>query len=313
MAVTNYVLEITSEQADKLRDILEHEDNWEIDDAAHALFRARKNKTTVVAYNSGKLVIQGRGTEDLVQFIIEPRIVGEVRLGYESHYAREEHPEMFEPHAGLDESGKGDFFGPMVTACCYTNDETTDMLFELGVQDSKAIKSDKKIRSMSREIRNVLRGHYTVLRIRNASYNGMYERMDNVNTMLAWGHGRVLENLLEKQPDCPRFLLDQFARNRNVMKKALLDLGKRLIFEQRPKAEEDIAVAAASILAREAFIDELDVMGEEFGMTFPRGASQAVIQAAAGFIVKYGEDRLSEVAKLHFRTTDEAIDVAHNL
>ncbi len=311
MAVTNYVLEISAEQADKLQGILETEENWEVDDAPYARFRARKNKTTVVAYQSGKLVIQGRGTEDLVQFIIEPRIVGEVRMGYESHYAREERPEMFQPHAGMDESGKGDFFGPMVTACCYTDDETTERLFELGVQDSKAIKSDKKIRELAKGIRDVLRGRYTVLRIRNASYNGMYERMNNVNTMLAWGHGRVLENLLERRPDCPRFLVDQFARNRGVIQKGLLDLGKGLIFEQRTKAEDDVAVAAASILAREAFIDELDVMGEEFGMTFPRGASQAVIQAAARFIRTFGEDRLDEVAKLHFRTTDQAIDLAN--
>lgn len=218
---------------------------------------------------------------------------------------------MFQPHAGMDESGKGDFFGPMVTACCYTDDETTERLFELGVQDSKAIKSDKKIRELAKGIRDVLRGRYTVLRIRNASYNGMYERMNNVNTMLAWGHGRVLENLLERRPDCPRFLVDQFARNRGVIQKGLLDLGKGLIFEQRTKAEDDVAVAAASILAREAFIDELDVMGEEFGMTFPRGASQAVIQAAARFIRTFGEDRLDEVAKLHFRTTDQAIDLAN--
>ncbi len=313
MAVTNYVNTITPDQAEKLRHILEHEDFWDIDDAPHAVFRARKNKTTCVVYLSGKLVVQGKGTEEMVQFILEPRILGEARLGYEGIHAREENPEMFEPHAGLDESGKGDYFGPLITACCYTNEDSTSELFDLGVQDSKNIKSDKKIRDLADKIRDALRGRYAVVRIGPAAYNRMYQRASNVNRMLAWGHARALENLLEKAPDCPRFLVDQFARNPKTMTGALMERGKAIIFEQRVRAEDDIAVAAASILARAEFIDQMDKLSEQAGVELPRGASRAVLEAAADIVKKKGEAELENYAKLHFRTTKKAVALANGI
>ena len=304
MPVTNYVKEITAEQAEKLRFLLE-QDGWELDDAPYALYRARKNKTTCVAYESGKLVIQGKGTEELVQFTLEPQVLEEARLGYEAFYAMEEQPEMFQPHAGIDESGKGDFFGPLVIAACYVNEESARALFEAGVQDSKNIKSDKKILGFDEQIRAAVGGKFAVVRIGNAAYNRMYSKMHNVNRILAWGHARALENLLDKQPDCPRALSDQFGRKSSVLK-ALMDRGKRIKLEQRPRAEADIAVAAASILARAEFVRQLQAMAERLeieDLVIPRGASKKVVEIAVDLVRQKGPSVLPELVKLHFKTT----------
>ncbi len=308
MSKTSHVCTMDAQQAEQLRHILEQQ-NWELDTIPYARYRARKNKTTVTAYESGKVTVQGRETAELVQFYIEPEILKEARFGYEAEMAQVEHPDMFEPHAGIDESGKGDFFGPMVIACVYVDQESGLKLVEAGVQDSKAIKSDKRITMLAQEIRKIVRGRYSLVRIGPGSYNRMYQNMRNVNRLLAWGHARALENLLEKVPECPRALSDQFARKSEVLN-ALKERGQRIQLDQRPKAESDIAVAAASILARKGFIDQMAELGDVAGCTLPRGASKQVLATAANVIQRLGEERLGEFAKLHFRTAATAVDMA---
>ncbi len=308
MNPNSYVCTITADQAVQLRALLD-EQFWELDTAPYAHWRARKDKTTVVAYESGKVTVQGKKTADCVQFIIEPHILKEMRFGYEDVIAEQENPRMFEPHAGIDESGKGDYFGPMVIAAAYVDDKTARSLLSAGVQDSKAIKSDKKMKALAETVRKTTRGKFAIITIGPPAYNRMYESMQNVNRILAWGHARALENLLQKQPDCPRALSDQFG-NKASLRRALLELGKKIEFEQRPKAESDVAVAAASILARDAFVRRLAALGEDIGTPLPKGASKAVIHCAASIISAHGKQALQSVAKMHFRTTDNAAAAA---
>lgn len=298
---TSYVHSITAAQAEQLRAKLEAA-NWELDTIPYAIFRAKKDKTTCTAYTSGKLTVQGKGTAELVQFVIEPEIVGEARFGYEDVLAREENPEMYEPHAGIDESGKGDFFGPMVIACCYVDPYSADDLYKAGVQDSKAIKSDRKIAELAKVIRNRVQGDFSIVRVGPAAYNRMYAKFRNVNRMLAWGHATALEELLEKRPDCPRALSDQFGPKSHIQR-ALKEKGKKIIMEQRTKAESDIAVAAASILARQEFVQQMQVLGERAGMDrLPRGASAQVKQIAIDLAKRQGIEALADYCKLHFQT-----------
>ena len=284
--------------------------NWQIDTIPYTHFRARKDKTTVAAYTSGKVTIQGAGTADLVTFYLEPELLHEARFGYESVVAQVEHPEMFAPHAGIDESGKGDFFGPMVIACVYVDPTSAEALLAAGVQDSKAIKSDQRIHALAATIRKTVQGKFSLIKLSPATYNRMYGSMGNVNRMLAWGHARALENVLELQPDCPRAISDQFG-SKTLVLRALLERGRRIELEQRHKAEADIAVAAASILAREGFIDALDKLGGSAGRKLLRGASAEVLRAAAELVRQLGDNALGEYAKLHFRTSQRAIAIAH--
>lgn len=303
----SYVKKITREQAQNLRNILAQK-QWEIDTAPHALWRARDGQTNVVAYESGKLVAQGKGTAEFVQFILEPEILGEARFGYEKEWAELENPRMFQPHAGIDESGKGDFFGPLVVAAAYVDTETSHQLLDAGVTDSKVIKSDKRINDLNDEIKRIIRGRFSLVPIGPEAYNRLVDKLGNVNKILAWGHARALENLLEKVPDCPRTVSDQFAHPR-MIKQALLENGRDLELEQFPRAETDVAVAAASILARAEFIRRMQKLGESVGLEkLPRGASARVEKVAVQLVRKHGQDIINKLAKVHFKTTRKVLN-----
>lgn len=299
---TSHTAAITAEQAARLREVLVDR-GFEFASKPHALYAAKKGKLNVTVYEKGpKVLVQGKETADFIQFVLEPEILGEAKLGYEEV----NQPEMFEPHLGIDESGKGDFFGPLTIAGVYTDAAIARALMDAGVMDSKRITSDSRIRSLAETIRSVPGVVWEVVRIGPTRYNAMYGQFRNLNRLLAWGHARVIENLLEKRPDCPRALSDQFANPRELQR-ALQDRGRGIELQQRTKAESDIAVAAASILARESFIDWLRDAGRNLGCEFPKGASDLVKRAAADFIAKCGAERLPEVAKMHFKTAAEVV------
>ena len=300
--MTSYTHALTTAQAEKLRALLK-ELSFEFAERPYTLFFAQKNKLSVAVYQKGpKVLLQGKGLEEFVQFELEPKILGEAKLGYEEVHS----PEMFEPHFGIDESGKGDFFGPLVIAGVYVDREIARKFLDAGIQDSKRIGSDKRIRDLAEIIRSTPGAVGDTVAVGPERYNDLYEKFGNLNSLLGWGHARVIENLLARKPDCPRALSDKFA-DASVIEKALLQHGKRIRLEQRTKAESDLAVAAASILAREAFIDWLDRHGKAIGMKLGRGVSEQVKEVARQLVEKGGPDALRKVAKVHFRT---AYDVA---
>ena len=267
------------------------------------LFFAQKGKLSVAVYEKGpKVVIQGKETEDFVKYELEPKITGEARLGYEEVLQ----PAMFEPHFGIDESGKGDFFGPLVIAGVFVDRAIARHLLDLGVMDSKRISSDQRIMQLADSIRSTPGISSNVVAIGPEKYNELYARFANLNDLLGWGHARVIENLLSERPDCPRALSDKFA-NERVVQRALLSAGSKIIVEQRTKAESDIAVAGASILAREKFVRWLDRKGKELGIALPKGVSAAVKAAAREIVAKQRAEALTRVAKMHFRTAAEVI------
>src|SRR2546423_1590103 len=295
--MNSYTDALTAEQATKLRALLE-EFGFEFAPKPYTIFFAQKNKLSVAVYEKGpKILIQGKGVEEFVQFELEPKILGEAKLGYEEVHT----PEMFEPHFGIDESGKGDFFGPLVIAGVYADRGIARKLIDAGAQDSKRITSDAKIRTLADAIRKTTMGLFDVVLIGPAKYNELYEKFGNLNKLLAWGHARVIENLLGKKPDCPRSLSDQFA-DAKLIEQSLMRHGQKIQIQQRPRAESDIAVAAASILSREGFINWLDREGKKLGLQLERGASPAVKSTAGKLVERNGPDFLRQVAKVHFRT-----------
>ncbi len=296
MPLTSYTSPLTESQAEVLRGILEAT-GFEFVPKPYTIFAAAKGKLNVAVYEKGpKVLIQGKDTEQFVKFTLEPEVLGEAKLGYEE----ELNPEMFEPHFGIDESGKGDFFGPLVIAGAYVNRDIARSLMDAGVQDSKAIKSDNKIRKLAEVIRNTPGISLEIIAIGPSRYNELYEKFANLNKLLAWGHAKVIENMAAKKPECPRALSDQFANPRELAG-ALKSKGVAIELEQRTKAESDVAVAAASILARERFINWLRDKGDELGVTLPRGASKEVQALTAKLKEEKGLEFLKEVGKTHFR------------
>jgi len=298
--MNSYTHALTKDQATELRALLE-ELGFEFSPKQYTLFFAQKNKLSVAVYEKGpKVLVQGRGVEEFVQFELEPKILGEAKLGYEEVHS----PEIFEPHIGVDESGKGDFFGPLVIAGAYVDRGIARKLLDAGVVDSKRIGSDARIRALADTIRKSSLGLVEIVLIGPAKYNELYDKFGNLNRLLGWGHARVIENLLAKKPECPRSLSDQFADAR-VITASLLKHGRKIAIEQRPRAESDIAVAAASILAREAFINWLERKSKELGLRLERGVSPSVKENARKLVELNGPGALGEVAKVHFRTAHE--------
>ena len=206
----------------------------------------------------------------------------------------------FITHIGTDESGKGDFFGPLVIAGVMVNEENAKYFLDLGIKDSKKL-SDKKMLSMSVEIKK--RAPYSIIAISNPKYNELYNSMKNLNKLLAWGHARAIENVLEKK-HCEYALSDKFG-DESLIQSALMKNGRQIRLEQMCKAESDIAVAAASVLARATYVQKIADMEKFYGITFQKGCSNLVKDTAKIFIEKYGKDRLSEVCKKHFKTYNE--------
>jgi ribonuclease HIII len=298
--MNSYTHALTPEQAKKLSALLE-ERGFEFSPKQYTLFFAQKNKLSVAVYEKGpKVLVQGKGVEEFVKFELEPKILGEAKLGYEEVHS----PEMFESHFGVDESGKGDFFGPLVIAGVYVDRGIARKFVDAGVQDSKRIGSDARIRGLSETIRKTAGGLVETVLIGPQRYNELYEKFGNLNKLLGWGHARVIENLLGKKPDCPRALSDQFADAR-VVEQSLLRHGRKIDIQQRTRAESDIAVAAASILAREGFINWLERRGKELGVRLERGVSENVKEIAKKLVEMSGPQALREVAKVHFRTAHE--------
>lgn len=204
---------------------------------------------------------------------------------------------------GVDESGKGDYFGPLVIAGVFTDEKTSKLLVEAGVTDSKKI-NDRKIEELAELIKGIC--PYDIVVITNEKYNELYESIKNLNRLLAWGHARVIENLLELV-DCKYALSDQFGKP-ELVQKALMAKGRQIHLKQRTKAEENIAVAAASILARNEFVTRISDLESQYQMAFPKGASEQVINAANKFVEQHGKNALKNVAKIHFKITDKLLD-----
>ncbi len=301
--MNSYTISIRPSQAEALRNLLKDR-GFEFADRPYTLFFAQKEKLSVAVYEKGpKVVVQGKETEDFVRFYLEPEILKEARVGYEEVL----NPAMFEPHFGIDESGKGDFLGPLVIAGVYVDREIARQLLALGVTDSKKISSDNRIHQLAEEIGRTPGLAANVVLIGPEKYNLLYEKFGNLNDLLAWGHARVIENLLLQRPDCKRSLSDKFA-NERVIQRALLKQAREIQIDQQTKAESDIAVAAASILARAKFVRWMETRGKALGIVLPKGVSAAVKSAARAVVEKAGRDSLRTIAKMHFRTSAEVLD-----
>lgn len=212
------------------------------------------------------------------------------------------------PIIGTDESGKGDYFGPLVSAGVYVDEHTASLLEFEGVRDSKKL-SDNKIEELAKKIVEICKGNYSVIEISPEKYNDLYNQFinekKNLNTLLAWGHAKAIEELLSKV-ECNTAIADQFADERFIQSK-LQEKGKKLKLVQMPKAEQNIAVAAASVLARARFLEKLHMLSNDYKIDLPKGVSRVVIDNARKFVKTYGEEALKKVAKLHFKTTKEVL------
>lgn len=319
MAKTCFTYELTNDQQELLLGIMVN-GNYRKREVPYSLWSIEGDGFNATLYakekhGKRKLCIQGSKAEDFVLFVLEPNVLGAAGLGYEEVLD----PSLRAPHAGSDESGKGDYFGPLVVSCAYVDEALAEKMKEMGVKDCKQL-TDKSTLSIGAKLRALLgESGYSVVKLGPAAYNRLYAKMRNINRMLAWAHATAIEELLEKRSGCPRVVVDQFAPTEATILRALKPRGKAAEIVQRHKAESDLAVAAASVIAREIFLRDMEKMtAEVFGeqdaskpdgmRKVPIGSSDPkVVEIASEMVRANGPVWLMNHCKAHFQTTDKVL------
>jgi ribonuclease HIII len=291
-----FVTTIDLKLADKLREDLLSQ-GFTLSTPPYTLFAAKKPGVSCTLYTSGKLTVQGKNREEFLSFYLEPEILQSLAFT---------HPEIaldLTPHIGVDEAGKGDFFGPLCIAGVYADAEGIKKLLELGVRDSKRI-GDKTILSLATKIRSFF--PHSIVRLFPQKYNELYQRFGNLNRLLAWGHATVIEELVQ-QTSCHEVIIDQFG-SESLVETALERKKITVSLTQRHQGEADLVVAAASILARAAFLEGLRDLGKTQGVELPKGAAQIVVDVGRSLVARHGSAVLQTVAKVHFKTYSQCLE-----
>lgn len=290
-----FVTQIDLSLKSKLQNDLQ-EMSFEFTKPAYTIFSAKKKGISVSLYESGKLMVQGKEMGEFIEFYLEPEILKSFTFS---------HPEEYmdtSAHIGCDEAGKGDFFGPLCIAGVYGDKEVIKQLLDMGIKDTKVL-SDKKTLDFAKKIKDEFVHH--IVKIGPEKYNDLYSKFKNLNTLLAWGHSAVADQLVSKT-SCKKVLIDKFASDA-LITKAVHNKNKDIELELKTHAESDMLVAAAAILARATFLNSLKALGDKLEIELPKGASQKTKDAAISIIRKHGTPSLDKVCKMHFQTYAQVI------
>ena len=288
-----FVAKIDISLAPKLREDLIQQ-GFELSKPQYTILQAKKTGVSCTLYESGKLTVQGKNKHEFITFYLEPEILGTLTYSYPDTNQDKS------PHVGVDEAGKGDVFGPLCIGAVYADEEGISSLAKMGIRDSKSMK-DTVIVKLAEKVRKNF--PHSLVKIFPQKYNELYDKFQNLNHLLGWGHATAIEEVIQKT-SCSKVTIDQFA-GEHVVLSALKRKGIELDLTQRHRGEEDIVVAAASIIARAAFVEGMDKLSDKYQVKLPKGASPAVIQAGRTFVRKYGADQLPSIAKMHFKTLDQ--------
>lgn len=296
MDTNTFVATVAISLADKLKTDLT-EQGFEFSSPPYTVFSAKKKGVSCTLYQTGKLTVQGKDKQSFIEFYLEPEILKDFSY---SHKETLSSPLDLTGKIGIDESGKGDFFGPLCIAGVFAEGNALVELKTLGVRDSKTLSNDAIIK-IGKKIKSNYAHH--IIRLKPSTYNNLYSKFHNLNSLLAWGHATTIEELV-KLTGCRHAVIDQFA-SEHVVLNALKKKNLEIDLVQQHRGEQVLVVAAASILARQAFVEGMDELSHQIGMSLPKGASRQVVAVGKAFIEKYGYEALGSVAKIHFKTANE--------
>ena len=301
--MSNVVLKLPEES---LLQIIRHYENKKTPSKAqYVRFTAKLTDTVVTVYNSGKVMFQGAGAER------EAGKWGEAdnASAKVSGAKGDKLPDNFAKLSvlGSDETGTGDFFGPITVAACFVPADKVALAHELGVKDSKLL-TDEYMRKIAPDLREAF--VHKVLTLKNEKYNKVQAQGWSQGKIKALLHNQALKHVLAKmeplKPDA--ILIDQFAERGiyyNHIKGEKEIIRENVLFSTKAEGLH-VSVACASIIARVAFLEEMDRMSTEAGVTLPKGAGKIVDEAAAKIILKHGEEYLKSLTKWHFANTGKA-------
>lgn len=296
------VQDLPPEKFDELRGFLARR-GYSFESRPHQVFLAKGRGAVVNLYQSGKLVVGGSSPEESAEIArYVQSIGGSPAPKADSRQAALDLENLVEPHVGSDEAGKGDYFGPLVVCAVIASTEQFDVMRSEGVRDSKDLTTHDILRLASTLRTKILKpGQWKVVLIPPRRYNTLMVEMENLNRVLGWAHARAIEEVLAYPLPVKLIVSDQFGDPKYIQDR-LFSKGRTMRLYQTPNGERDVVVAAASVIAREEFLTEMERMGKEYGTTFPRGSSD-VEGFAKELAATRGDEALLETAKIHFATT----------
>ncbi|AXH99393.1 ribonuclease HIII [Sporosarcina sp. PTS2304] len=309
--MTNQVIILTEKEMSAV--IAFYEENKVIRNAPGVIFAAKTADTAITAYKSGKVLFQGAGAErEAARF--SSSVSGTSAAVQSSGAKGDMLPAKFETLSviGSDETGTGDFFGPVTVAACFVRNDQIELLRELGVKDSKQL-TDVYMRQIAEDLKQVVT--YAILTLDNNKYNDIQSKGWSQGKIKAVLHNQAIGNVLNQlSPEVPDYILiDQFAERKvyyNHLKNEQTIIRDHVLFST--KAENlHVSVAIASILARVAFLDAMDQLSVKAGMTLPKGAGAKVDAVASQIIRKKGEPFLRTITKAHFANTQKALKLVY--
>lgn len=277
-----------------------------------SVFSAKTASCTITAYKSGKVLFQGNGNEAEAN---RWGAAASTNAPAKSKAAPKGNlPEGFSQWSviGSDEVGTGDFFGPITVVAAYVRKEDIPLMKELGVRDSKDL-NDEKIIAIAKVIKDVV--PFSLMTLKNEKYNQLQKSGMSQGKMKAILHNQAILNVLEKispvKPD--GILIDQFVQGSTYFQhvKNQKAVAQENVYFSTKAEGIHLAVAAASILARYAFVQYIDKLSESAGFKIPKGAGAQVDEAAARLILKKGREVLPQFVKLHFANTEKAINLVN--
>lgn len=242
----------------------------------------QKDDLTISIYKSKKVVFQGK----------DALFYGSAFIDFKNNR-----------QAGSDEVGTGDYFGPICVCACIVEENQFSMLNDLGVNDSKEL-NDTKIIEIAPILIKQLK--HSLLIVDNSTYNKIHDS-NNLNQIKAKLHNQAYINMIKKGYDLPNACyVDQFTPEALYYSylKDEKDVFHNLTFETKAESKYP-SVAASSIIARYAFIKKMEELEKKYNMRFHKGAGDEVDLDAKKFVSIYGNERLKEVAKIHFKNTEK--------
>ncbi|MBQ8498468.1 ribonuclease HIII [Chlamydia sp.] len=291
-----FVSQLSPSLFSTLREQLEQK-GFTISTPPHTVFQGKSPTVSCTVYQSGKIVVQGKGTQEFVEFFLEPEIL----QTFSAHNTQQD----LRLRIGVDESGKGDFFGPLCTAGVYASSvKALEALYTITICDSKLI-PDTQIPSLARRIRSLC--ICKIITLFPEKYNSLYANFQNLNSLLAWTHATIIDNLAPTPAGEIFAISDQFASSKQVLLHAVRNKRSDITLIQRHRAEQDVVVAAASILARDAFLSSMKTLESQYQVQLLKGASGKVKQQARDILCNKGRHVLEKVCKTHFKTFHEVL------
>lgn len=310
--MSNVVLKMKNHEIERIKEYYQNNLTEKIPQGG--LFSAKTPTCTITAYKSGKVLFQGNGSEaeakkwgGVTSSIVKPKLTSKNKIINSTNL-----PANIEQLSliGSDEVGTGDFFGPITVCAAFVKKEQIPLLKELGVQDSKNL-NDEKISNIAKQLLTFL--PYSLLILPNEKYNDLQKSGMSQGKMKALLHNQAINHLLNKiSPEKPEaILIDQFAKENIYYQylKGQKNVHKENVYFSTKAEGIHIAVAAASIIARHAFVQQFDKLSRSAGFTIPKGAGKQVDIAAARLIKEKGRESLPHFVKLHFANTEKAFNL----